>query len=256
MLTALKCPPGIGHKKCAHGGSNSGSGGSSGGGGSSGTSGGSSASSSGGSSGGSTTSSSSGGSSSGGGSASTSSSSSGGGDGSGSDDAVQANGYSFEADDNYSWESSNLDNGAGSSVSIGGGSSAKSIGAFIFVAMAAGLAGAAFMVSRKNREEEENNHPLEGSLRKRMKLFTGGVLRQPRMGGSLNIPGVDDNPSFIEIASVRTGLSSRGGVGADTNSVISAASGVSETSSRASSYVAPVETLTENPTEESEVSIV
>lgn len=156
-----------------------------------------------------------------------------------------------------------MDNAAGSG-SIESGSSAKSIGTFIFVALAAGVAGAAFMVSRKNRDEEEHNHPLEGSLKKRMKLFTGGVFRKPRVGGSLNIPGDDGNgntPAFIEIASVRTGLSSRGGgVGADNSSVISASSGVSETSSRASSYVAPVETLTENPTENedsvSEVSIV
>lgn len=91
--------------------------------------------------------------------------------------------------------------------------------------------------TQKRRQDEEDNHPLEGSLKKRMKLFSGGVFGKKNKGILDN--EVEATPSFIEISSV----------GRDDASVKSQTSRVSK-----SSYQAPqVDTVFENDSVESEV---
>jgi len=159
-----------------------------------------------------------------------SSSSSGGGGGSdsstknGGDDAVsisddESTYYSNGGDDDGSayvsggdqwqadgWEQNNLGNRDGAS---GAGLSAGNIAPFVIGALIAGVMGAAFVVTRKRRQEQEDAHPLEGSLKKRMKLFSGGVFRRKKKGMLDDDveEGGGGTPAFVEISSVQSGAS-------------------------------------------------
>ena len=58
---------------------------------------------------------------------------------------------------------------------------------------------------QKRRQAEDNAHPLEGVLKKRMKLFTGGIFQKKRGMLDDDIIGHDEvanNPAFVEISSV------------------------------------------------------
>lgn len=172
----------------------------------------------------------------------------------GNDDAMADVSY----DDKYDWngdghdndwtqsELGNGDNYQGTGSSAG---AAVNVGIFLVGAAVAAVVGAALMATRKRRQEDEENHPLEGSLKKRMKLFSGGVFR--KKGPALNGDVAEDGaPAFIEISSVRSGMS-RGGAGDDMSikSGMSRASGVSKTGS----YRAPAESaIFENESEDSE----
>lgn len=153
------------------------------------------------------------------------------------DDAWSADGY---GDDQ--WQESELGRGSGAG---GNNSAATNIGPFLLGALAAGIIGAALMVTRKRRQEQEENHPLEGSLKKRMKLFNGGVFRKKK-GPTLNgeIAGAESAPAFIEISSIRSGISRGGG------DDMSVKSGVSKS---AGSYKAPAEpAIFENESDDSD----
>jgi hypothetical protein len=64
------------------------------------------------------------------------------------------------------------------------------------------------LILQKRREQQEDNHPLEGSLKKRMKLFSGGVFQRKKNGALADdIEAGNDTPAFIEISSVRSGMS-------------------------------------------------
>jgi hypothetical protein len=72
------------------------------------------------------------------------------------------------------------------------------------------FASLAFFFSQKRRKQQEDGHPLEGSLKKRMRLFAGGLGKKKGI--------LDDEvaPEFIEIASVgskgmKNGASTRAG---------------------------------------------
>lgn len=109
-----------------------------------------------------------------------------------------SDGWSPDGWSNDGWESSNLDNGgaksgAGSSVGV----SAKSIVPFVVGALVAAAIGVMFVVALKRRRQLQDGHPLEGSLKKRMRLFAGGIRRR----GALND---EVAPEFIEISSVKS----------------------------------------------------
>jgi len=110
------------------------------------------------------------------------------------DDAWQNDGYNDDGTDVVvngwaadGWEESNL-NGA----RMDGGNNSVPIWPFVVGAMVAGLVGAAFVVTRRKRRVEVDNHPLEGSVKKRMGVF--GVF-----SGTKSSNKEVGKPSFIEI---------------------------------------------------------
>jgi hypothetical protein len=55
-----------------------------------------------------------------------------------------------------------------------------------------------FLSQKRRKQQQEDGHPLEGSLKKRMRLFAGGFRKKK---GALNDQVA---PEFIEISSVGT----------------------------------------------------
>jgi len=161
----------------------------------------------------------------------------------------------FEADDGYEysgeggdgWESNELGGGTKGTAGIRS-TSGQNMWKFVVGAMMAGMVGAVLVVFRRRRQQEEENHPLEGSLKKRMKLFNGGVRN--KRGTDMDNDGT---PAFIEISSIKSSGSTTSGRtrSIDTASVKSSRSNAGSMGS----YRAPQEqpAIFENESDESEL---
>ena len=73
---------------------------------------------------------------------------------------------------------------------------------FIVGALVAGVVGAAFVVSRRKRRVEQDEHPLDGAVKKRQRLFSGFSRKKK---GALNedFDNEDDAPQFVEISDAK-----------------------------------------------------
>lgn len=118
------------------------------------------------------------------------------------DDATDDNSATDDAqnvvDDQWGsdgWSASNLD--SGNSFASKSGNKSTPVWPFIVGALVAGVIGAAFIVSRRKRREEDS-HPLDGSIKKRQKLFSGFSRNKK---GALNedFDNEEGKPNFIEI---------------------------------------------------------
>lgn len=140
------------------------------------------------------------------------------------------------ADDQWTadgWTENNL--GTNKSGNAAEGGDKVDPAPFILGALVAGVIGAAFVVTRKRRQDQDDAHPLEGSLKKRMRLFSGGVLsRKKRPILNDDVEEANGNtPAFIEIGNVHDEMSLAGSV-KSTRSYVSRTSGA---------YKAPTETF-------------
>ena len=95
------------------------------------------------------------------------------------------------------------------------------------------------MVYEQKKRQDEDAHPLEGSLKKRMKLFSGGVFRKKSMldddleeGGGAE----QQQPSFVEISSVNEHSHQIGASTYESNAAYTAPNMSMQSNS---SYVAP-----------------
>lgn len=101
------------------------------------------------------------------------------------------------------WSASNLDaNGAAYASKEVENSGGMPVWPFVVGALVAGVVGAMFVVSRRKRREEQNDHPLDGAIKKRQRLFSGFSRKKQ---GALNedFDNEDDQPNFIEISEAK-----------------------------------------------------
>ena len=109
---------------------------------------------------------------------------------------IQLHGW---GDDGYDgWKSNNLDQGssyASNGVQNGGNTP---IWPFLVAAFVAGAIGAMLVVARHKRRKQRIEHPLDGAVKKRQRLFSGLSKKQ----GALNedFDDEDDKPKFIEVS--------------------------------------------------------
>jgi len=101
------------------------------------------------------------------------------------------------------WSSSNLNtNGAAYASKEVENAGGLPIWPFVVGALVAGVMGAIFVVSRRKRREEHNDHPLDGAIKKRQRLFAGFSRKKQ---GALNedFDNEDGEPNFIEISEAK-----------------------------------------------------
>lgn len=115
--------------------------------------------------------------------------------------------YDDDAWANDGWTSNNLDQGSSyASTEVQNGKPTP-VWPFLVAALVAGCVGAMFVVSRRKRRIEMDQHPLDGAVKKRQRLFSGLSKKQNSLAA--NDFENDDKPSFIEISESGVGSSKR-----------------------------------------------
>ena len=108
--------------------------------------------------------------------------------------------YDDDGWNNDGWTSSNLDQGSSyASTEIQGNKTP--VWPFLLTAFVAGVIGAMFVVARRKRREERSEHPLDGAVKKRQRLFTG--LSRNKKGLGEDFDCEEERPNFIEISDVQ-----------------------------------------------------
>ncbi|KAL7489911.1 hypothetical protein ACHAW6_015650 [Cyclotella cf. meneghiniana] len=101
------------------------------------------------------------------------------------------------------WSSSNLGaNGAAYASKEVENSGTVPVWPFVVGALVAGVVGAMFVVSRRKRRDDQSEHPLDGAIKKRQRLFSGFSRKKE---GALNedFENEDGQPNFIEISEAK-----------------------------------------------------
>lgn len=116
----------------------------------------------------------------------------------------------YSADDTYDddqwnndgWTSNNLDQGS-SYASSEIQTERTAVWPFLLTAFVAGVIGAMFVVARRKRREERSEHPLDGAVKKRQRLFAGMSRNSRKVPLGEDFDCEDDmnnRPKFIEIS--------------------------------------------------------
>ncbi|KAL3783437.1 hypothetical protein ACHAWO_011919 [Cyclotella atomus] len=106
---------------------------------------------------------------------------------------------------NDGWTSNNLDQGSSyASTEVQNGKSTP-VWPFLLAALVAGCIGAAIVVTRRKRRAEMSEHPLDGAVKKRQRLFNGFNKKNGLAAEDFEN---EDKPNFIEISESGAGRKS------------------------------------------------
>jgi hypothetical protein len=107
--------------------------------------------------------------------------------------------YDDDAWQNDGWSSNNLDQGSSyASTEVQNGKSTP-VWPFLVAALVAGVIGAMFVVSRRKRRLDQEEHPLDGAVKKRQRLFAGMSKKKGALVEDFDNEE-ETRPNFIEIS--------------------------------------------------------
>jgi hypothetical protein len=119
----------------------------------------------------------------------------------GNDDETGGSSYGYGGNDdaNKNMYLSNNGNGNGSASQVNGAKRVP-VWPFLVAALAVGVVAAALMAN-KRKKARQGNHALNGSIKRRMELFSGGLHRKqkPAAESSLSENDYENEPTFVEM---------------------------------------------------------